>query len=264
MEILHNRTTTRGLERMAASDFTSVTEICKTHGKYRAIILNGHSSPCPECMSSRLLGERQEQSQKLSEEHNQLIAAGLLKRAAIPPRFADRTLDSFVVSNDGQERALGAARAYVESFTKSAGQSLILCGGVGAGKTHIAIGIAHELIRRQCVCVFTSVIGAIRSVKETYNRNSDITEREAIANLIRPDLLILDEVGVQFGSDAEKLILFEIINGRYENRKSTIVISNLAMAALSEYLGERVVDRLREDGGRLVVFDWPSFRKGAA
>ena len=249
---------------MVGSDFSSVTETCKTHGDYRAILLNGHASPCPECMTAKLLTERQEDAKRLSDERNQAIAAGLLKKAAIPPRFADRTLDSFVVSNEGQGRALKTAMAYVEVFAECSGQSLILCGGVGAGKTHIAIGIAHELIRRQCVCVFTSVIGAIRSVKETYNRDSDLTEREAIANLIRPDLLILDEVGVQFGSDAEKLILFEIINGRYENRKSTIVISNLAIGALAEYLGERVVDRLREDGGRLVVFDWPSYRRGAA
>lgn len=264
METLGCRTTTQGLAPMVGSKFSSVTETCGAHGDYRAIILNGYTSPCPECMSTRLLEERQEQAKQLSEEHNNLIAAGLLKRAAIPPRFADRTLDNFVVTHDGQERALKTARAYVEAFGKNAGQSLILCGGVGAGKTHIAIGIAHELIRRQCVCVFTSVIGAIRSVKETYSRDSDITEREAIANLIRPDLLILDEVGVQFGSDAEKLILFEIINGRYENCKSTIVISNLAITALTEYLGERVVDRLREDGGRLVVFDWPSYRRGGA
>ena len=49
-----------------------------------------------------------------------------------------------------------------------------------------------------------------------------------VAGFIRPDLLILDEVGVQFGSETEKMILFEIINGRYEQLKPTIVISNLA------------------------------------
>ena len=47
-----------------------------------------------------------------------------------------------------------------------------------------------------------------------------------VAGFIRPDLLILDEVGVQFGSETEKMILFEIINGRYEQLKPTIVISN--------------------------------------
>lgn len=101
------------------------------------------------------------------------------------------------------------------------------------------------------------------SMKETW-RNSEASESEVLKNLIEPDLLILDEVGVQFGSDTEKLILFEIINGRYENRRATILISNLAMDGLKAYLGDRIIDRLREGGGRQVVFDWDSFRKRPA
>lgn len=88
-----------------------------------------------------------------------------------------------------------------------------------------------------------------------------------------PDLLILDEVGVQFGSDTERLLLFDILNERYERRRPTILMSNLALddaeeggrvvPGIKSYLGERVFDRLREDGGQSVVFDWPSHRKGA-
>lgn len=72
------------------------------------------------------------------------------------------------------------------------------------------------------------MIRAVRSVKETYAKGSGRTEAQALRDLVDPDLLILDEVGVQFGSDTEKLILFEIINGRYEASRPTIVISNLA------------------------------------
>ena len=81
--------------------------------------------------------------------------------------------------------------------------------------------------------------------------------------LCSPDLLILDEVGVQFGSDAEKLILFEIINTRYQDMKPTILISNLTLVELGKYIGERVVDRMREGGGAILSFDWDSYR-GAA
>ncbi|VFR32492.1 DNA replication protein DnaC [plant metagenome] len=104
----------------------------------------------------------------------------------------------------------------------------------------------------------------MRSIKDTYRRDSKENEADAIARLVEPDLLVLDEVGVQFGSETEKMYLFEIINGRYEALKPTIVISNLAKDALTEYLGERVVDRLREGGGRMVIFDWPSYRRSAA
>jgi DNA replication protein DnaC len=45
--------------------------------------------------------------------------------------------------------------------------------------------------------------------------------------------------------------------------KPTIVISNLAKDGLQDYLGERAFDRLRENGGKLVVFDWESYRSKA-
>ena len=65
---------------------------------------------------------------------------------------------------------------------------------------------------------------------------------------------------VQFGSDAEKLLLFDVLNERYERRKPTLMLSNLTAQEVAAYLGERVMDRLREDGGEVVVFDWASHR----
>lgn len=265
METLQNKITEPGLQRMGAFEMReSEKRVCDTHGEYLSTKYPSGWLTCPTCMTAKIEAENIEHVRQIEAGRAKARADALLKKAAIPQRFADRRLSTFVAELPGQKKALAVAHAYVENFDKASGQSLILCGGVGAGKTHISVGIAHELIAKNCVCVFTSVIGAIRSVKETYSRGSDINEREALENLIEPDLLILDEVGVQFGSETEKLILFEIINGRYENMKSTIVISNLAMVELEKYLGERVVDRLREGGGKMVVFDWPSFRRQAA
>ena len=73
-------------------------------------------------------------------------------------------------------------------------------------------------------------------------------------------MLILDEVGVQFGSETEENLLFDIINTRYEDRKPTILISNLDGAGVKKYLGERAFDRIREDGGKLIPFTWSSYR----
>ena len=87
-----------------------------------------------------------------------------------------------------------------------------------------------------------------------------MTEQDAIDALVMPDLLILDEVGVQFGTVTESLIMFEILNGRYEKVRPTIVMSNLTEDEITEYLGSRVVDRLKEGGGVLVAFDWDSYR----
>lgn len=73
------------------------------------------------------------------------------------------------------------------------------------------------------------------------------------------DLLIVDEIGRQFGTDTERMILFEIINERYEQRKPIIAITNLDGPNLSEFVGAAALDRLKENG-EAVCFDWRSMR----
>lgn len=97
-------------------------------------------------------------------------------------------------------------------------------------------------------------------VKDTYRRDSDTSESEIIKRLAFPHLLIIDEIGVQYGSDAEKNILFDIINERYESLRPTILISNLNLPKLAEYAGDRVIDRMKEGGGKVLIFDWKSHR----
>lgn len=265
MPTSQSRTTTQAWQRMGVSNVQStMTKVCEQHGDYEAHEYKWGVSPCPQCWEVKIEAEHKERAKQDEIERVQRRIQYLFDRAAIPPRFADRSLDTFDATLPGQKKALEVAKNYAATFDEADGTSMIFCGGVGAGKTHLAVGIARELIERQRMAIFMSVMGAIRTVKDTYRRGSEVTETEAIENLIKPDLLILDEVGVQFGSDTEKLILFEVLNGRYENRRSTILISNLAMDKLSDYLGERVVDRLREGGGKMVVFDWPSYRRQAA
>ena len=72
---------------------------------------------------------------------------------------------------------------------------------------------------------------------------------------------MLDEIGIQFGSDTERMYLFEVVNRRYENALPTVLISNLDRDKFRDEVGERVIDRLREDGGRMIAFSGESFRK---
>lgn len=270
METSASRTTTQALGQMVPSDWlrNRVTEqrTCDEHGEYLAMQTPVKSwTNCPKCVEAADKRADAQRRAEIEREWQERRTQQLLGRAAIPMRFADRRLSNYVPPCEQAKRALAVAKEYADNFEfkLESGSGLILCGGVGTGKTHLAVGIAHEIMARGLSPVFTSVMGAVRVVKETYGRDSAMTERDAIRSFVKPDLLILDEVGVQFGSDTEKLILFEIINGRYEEVKPTIVISNLAKEALEQFLGERSFDRLREGGGRLVVFDWPSYRRQA-
>lgn len=247
---------------------------CDKHGTTQVKIVRlskEWSMPrCELCVAEgKAERERQEEEQRQwdARRARERDIAAKLNRAALPPRFADRSFADYEASNAGSRKALDTCQSYAEGFAENlmAGTSLILCGNAGTGKTHLACSIAHQVITMHAkAAVYMTVGKAFRMVKETYRRDSERTEEQAIAFFAVPDLLILDEIGVQYGSDSEKNILFEIVNERYEAMKPTILISNLALPALTEYAGERVIDRLKENSGKLVVFDWKSHRGAAA
>jgi DNA replication protein DnaC len=258
MEISASRTIAPGLKKMVGSSLVTETRECPTHGAYLAMVLRSGWTGCPNCTPNLLREEVAKQEQAAAE-------AALLRRAGVPPRFANRRLATFQAVNDGAGRALAVAEAYAGDFrtARATGRSLILSGDVGTGKTHLALGIAHQVMAIGYTARYTVFQDAVLAVKETYRKESTATEAKVIETFVSPDLLVLDEVGVQRGSETEKIILFSIVNGRYNEMKPTIVISNLALEPLKEFLTDRVMDRLREGGGRAVAFDWESFRRTA-
>ncbi len=236
---------------------------CDIHGAYESRnLFRSIWSGCPQCGAER---ETQEKVERERRGRTEWFAAwqGKLGSAGIPERFHDRSLDSFVADTDAKRRALDFARAYADKFDAAleTGRSALFIGKPGTGKTHLAVGIGlHIMARDSRTVMFATVMRTIRSVKDTWNKEAEKTETEAIATLTASDLLILDEVGVQFGSETEKLILFDVLNERYEKRLPTLLLSNFDLAGVRAYLGERIFDRLREDGGEVVPFDWESHR----
>ncbi|MBU2821530.1 ATP-binding protein [Acidithiobacillus caldus] len=236
---------------------------CPTHGPYesRKSRFAGKEiwTGCPACVAE--VGAKQARAQELARRD--AARKKVMERAAIPPRFANRTLENFSAECEGQRRALLIATAFAEGFGDALvnGRSMIFCGAPGTGKTHLAVGIAHAVIAKGYTAVFTTAMDAIRSVRETYRKGSDKTEREVITQFALADLTILDEVGSQLDTNAEKVTLFDLINRRYLDMKPTILISNLTLREVERYIGERAFDRLRENGGQAVVFNWASYRR---
>ncbi len=236
---------------------------CDTHGVFESRNFVGKIwSRCPAC-SEALAAQQKQQEVDQKRDAQQRAWEDSLSASCIPERFMDRTLKSFNASTPEQARALAFATAYADGFdaVMQSGRCAMFVGLPGTGKTHLAAGIALRVMRRDKRRVlFTTVMRAVRSIKDTWAKGSAVSETQAIAALVYPDLLILDEVGVQFGSETEKLMLFDVLNERYEKRKPSLLISNLGLDDVRAYLGERVFDRLREDGGEAVAFGWESYR----
>lgn len=246
----------------------TITKRCDKHGDYQArqIAMGLGLAPivcgCPQCAAERQ-AEAHAREAADAERARAARVASLFAASGLPKRFEHKRIADYVGKTPGQQRIRELAERYVAKFREQPGVSLIFCGKPGTGKTHIACGIAAALIESGQRAVFTTVLSAIRSIKETYRHDSERSEADAIARLVSPALLILDEVGVQTGSDHEKMLLFEVINERYQACVATILISNLTRDELGAYLGDRMMDRFRE-GGAVVAFDWASYRGGAA
>ena len=235
---------------------------CEKHGAYEARNLFGEMwTKCPTCADERRAAER-EQEERQNRFDQQMRWKEKLIGAGIPERFRNRTLESYLADTDEQRHALHFAERYAGNFAQvlAAGRCAVFVGKPGTGKTHLAVGIGLAIMGDGYSALFTTAMRALRRIKDTWQRNSDYSERQAVESLVFPDLLILDEVGIQFGSDTEKLLLFDVLNERYERRKPTILLSNLTVNEVSDYLGERIFDRLREDDGQVVVFGWQGHR----
>lgn len=251
----------------------TVDALCATHGPYVAKVTTFHvtdkptviTSRCPTCREEAQAAEDARKQAEAAAERNRRVA-GLFGRAGIPPRFADRTFDGYRTDGRGQKLALSVCKAYAEAWPekRAGGASLVLTGSPGTGKTHLACAVASHVVQEHLSAVlFVTVSAMLRAIKETYRKDSERTEQDVINRLCEPDLLIIDEVGVQVGSEHEKLLMFEVLNERYQSMRPTILISNLSVDELEEFLGHRVMDRYRECGA-VLAFDWDSYRGRAA
>ncbi len=239
---------------------------CEKHGDYEVRYLKVFNSKamvsryCPLCANEEKQAEENENKRKSEQASTERRNENLIK-AGVSKRNLGKTFDSFALNNEGQHKALEACKQFVGDVSNSRpANNMFLIGSVGTGKTHLASSLIQELYDTKRVRMIR-VIELIRILKETWQRGSENTERDVISFFGELDVLVLDEVGIQFGSETERMFMFDIINTRYDNMLPTILISNLDINNLKEILGEQAVDRLREDGGKVLVFNWESQRK---
>ena len=240
---------------------------CERHGNFtsRAIRLGErilHWSRCPAC--SRIEAERVADdvaNREAAERQKRLEAR--LDRAGIPQRFRSKTFASFSVNHDGQEAALAIAMEFANHFDTHAacGTTAVFSGLPGTGKSHLAIAAGQEIMKKTTV-LYISAIDAVRMIRDTWRRDAPRTESQVIAELAGVGLLILDEIGVQHGTESEQVLLFDIIDKRYRDLRPMILLTNLNKSGMKTFLGDRSFDRLRESGS-WTVFDWPSLRPKA-
>lgn len=171
--------------------------------------------------------------------------------------------DNYSLVNDGAKKAHEACR----DFASGGKFGLLLLGGVGTGKTHLAVSICKAFCSRGITADLTTTSEIIRRFRSTWggkravnNWGDVITEETVISEYSTVGLLVIDEIGSQYGTDGERVVISEIVNNRYNYMLPVVAIGNVTLTQAQNYMGERVIDRLKHNGA-MVVFDWESYRK---
>ncbi|WP_130833024.1 DNA replication protein DnaC [[Erwinia] mediterraneensis] len=210
-----------------------------------------------------LLAWNQEQGRLRSEsivrENRAMKMQRIMGRSGIRELHMNCSFDNYRVENEGQRKALAAARKYAEEFEGSIA-SFVFSGRPGTGKNHLAAAIGNHLILRGKSVLIVTVADLMSNMKGTFSGASDITEERLLHDLSSVDLLVIDEIGMQSESRYEKVIINQIVDRRSSSKRPTGMLSNLDPAGMNALLGERVMDRMRLGNSMWIRFDWESYR----
>lgn len=162
-------------------------------------------------------------------------------RKTAPERYWRESLDTYRTDTDERREAAEAAREFARAVSCGAFRTLILLGGAGTGKTHLACGILREtggLYR-----LSSAIAEEIRRARSYGAKES---EADVLDRYGRAGMLAIDEIGRGISAQEEQYTLYQIINERYNRRKPTVLISNHPKKDFLNYVGIAAADRLTE------------------
>jgi len=210
-----------------------------------------------ECDCQRAAREERE-AVEASRRHREEVER--LKRQG----FTDPAMEGWTFENDnGKCPQMGKAHFYVEHWETMQAENIgyLLWGGVGTGKSYFAGCIANALMEQGthvCMTNFALILNDLAASFEGRN--------EYIARLCRCPLLILDDFGMERGTEYGLEQVYNVIDSRYRSGKPLIVTTNLTLEELQhpqDTAHARIYDRLLEMCAP-VRFTGENFRKATA
>ena len=142
-------------------------------------------------------------------------------------------------------------------------EDLLLIGQSGVGKSHIAKALCLIACSQARRVLYTSCADMLADLTASL---ADGTLRERLKRYLRPELLLIDDLGydpIEQEEAREAQLLYKVLEGRHQKR-STIVTSNLPVEMWADYLGDQfltvaLLDRLLFHATTITI-EGPSYR----
>ena len=190
--------------------------------------------------------ERQQEEQRRSD----------LRRLSSLDPFHDKTFETIDLrAAPGLDEAYRVAREYAEQPWGW----LVLRGGYGAGKTHLAAAIANYRLAAGSPVFFSIVPDLLDHLRAAFAPTSDLTYDALFDRIREVELLVLDDLGAENGTAWATEKLFQLINYRYNSRMPMVITTN---NRLLSHMDDRIASRLSDVSlVQNVVIEASDFRK---
>ncbi len=155
------------------------------------------------------------------------------------------------------EQAASLERAYNHShqYAQSLKGWLLLQGGYGCGKTHLAAAIANFAVSLGVPTLFITVPDLLDSLRFAY-QDPEATFEERFEEIRNAPLLVMDDFGTHNATPWAQEKLFQILNYRYINKLPLVVTTNLSLGEIEERIRSRLEDPDLVTQARILAADY--------
>ena len=160
--------------------------------------------------------------------------------------FHNLTFETFKVQGrmglgDQQLRSLQFAYNQAQQFARSPQGWLLLMGGYGSGKTHLAAAIANQVVEMGGPTLLVTVPDLLDWLRFTF-AGSDTTLEQRLEEIRTIRLLVLDDLGTQNATPWAEEKLYQIINHRYVNKLPMVITTNQSLNEIDGRIASRLQD----------------------
>jgi DNA replication protein DnaC len=186
---------------------------------------------CPKCGGSGwLIVEREGISgADRCECQGEDRARRLTEKAAIPQNYLNAWFGTFLdYGHPGLRHVKAMVTKYVEDYPLALDRpGLLLTGGVGTGKTHLAVAALRALIAKGHEGIFCDYQNLLDRIRASYDQSSGASDREAYRSALETDILLLDDLGAHRVTEWVEDIVTSVVTYRCNNQKPLIATTNL-------------------------------------